>query len=129
MNELKDRIKEVRKGLMPKASQENFAEMLGTTRNAIASYELGKVIPTDTFLQLLCMKFHVNETWLRTGEGEMFISSSPAPLDALARELGVTSEEKELLRVFLSFPPDERAQAIAFARQFAARLADNPKHL
>ncbi len=124
MSELKDRIKEVRKGLTPKASQEKFAEMLGTTRNALKSYELGKVIPTDTFLQLLCMKFHISETWMRTGEGEMFSKDSPAPFETLAQELGISPDEKELLEVFLSFPHEERIKAIAFARQFAARLRE-----
>jgi len=71
---MKDRLVAIRKhiGGNKKISQSSFAELLGTTRNAIASYELGKVVPNDTFIQLLCSKFDVNEQWLRTGEGEMF---------------------------------------------------------
>ena len=75
-----------------------------------------------TFIQLLCMKFHINENWMRTGEGEMFSKDSPAPFEALAQKLGISPDEKELLEVFLSFPNEERIKAIAFARQFAARL-------
>ena len=64
------RLKEIRKSIGD--TQTQFAEKLGTSRNAIASYELGKVIPNDTFIQLLCAKFNINEEWLRTGNGEMY---------------------------------------------------------
>jgi len=70
---MKDRLVAIRKhiGGNKKISQTIFAELLGTTRNAIASYESGKVIPNDTFIQLLCSKFDINEQWLRTGKGKM----------------------------------------------------------
>lgn len=64
-----DRIKEVRKnsGL----SQTDFAERLGTTRGVITNLEGGKTTPNDPFVKLICREFNVNESWLRTGEGEM----------------------------------------------------------
>lgn len=68
------RLKEVRKLIGD--TQTEFAEKLGTSRNAIASYELSKVIPNDTFIQLLCAKFNINENWLRTGEGDMTLPLS-----------------------------------------------------
>ena len=70
---MKDRLVAIRKhiGGNKKISQTIFAELLGTTRNAIASYESGKVVPNDTFIQLLCSKFDINEQWLRTGKGKM----------------------------------------------------------
>ena len=68
---LKDRLKTIRKSLTPKISQEKFGEMFGVSRNAIKTYELGTVIPSDTFIQLLCSKLNINEVWLRTGAGTM----------------------------------------------------------
>ncbi|MFJ8102836.1 helix-turn-helix transcriptional regulator [Lysinibacillus sp. NPDC096212] len=66
------RIKEVRKheGL----SQEDFANKLSVTRNVIASYELGRVEPTELFIKHLCREFDVNEEWLLNGEGEMILT-------------------------------------------------------
>lgn len=42
-------------------------------RNTVALYEVGKIPPSSAVLSLICREFHVNETWLCTGEGEMFL--------------------------------------------------------
>lgn len=69
-NELGDRIAEVRYSV--RLSQKDFAEKLGTTRNAISNYEIGRVEPKQLFLDHLCEVFNVNKEWLKTGEGDMF---------------------------------------------------------
>lgn len=68
---MKDRIKKVRKEL--DLTQQKFADRLGTARNNIAGYETGKRNPSDAVISLICREFNVNEEWLRTGEGEMFM--------------------------------------------------------
>lgn len=67
---MKDRLKELRKELG--LTQEKFAERLRMKRNSIANYEIGRNEPIDAVISLICKEFHVNEEWLRTGEGEMF---------------------------------------------------------
>ena len=84
---MKGRIKEVRKAL--KLSQDEFGRRLGVTRGAITNLELNKVEPKPLFIDLLCREFNVNEDWLRTGEGEMFV-----PLD---REQEIARMTLELL--------------------------------
>lgn len=69
---MKERIKELRKSLG--ITQQEFADKLGLKRNTIATYEIGKAVPSDRVISDLCNKYNVNEEWLRTGEGEMFIS-------------------------------------------------------
>lgn len=69
---MKDRIKELRKSLG--ITQQDFANKLGLKRNTIATYEIGKATPSDRVVSDLCNKYNVNEEWLRTGEGEMFVS-------------------------------------------------------
>ena len=71
---MNERIRELRKLL--KLTQQEFAEKIGITRNTLASYETGKSNPGDAAVSLICSKLGVNETWLRTGEGEMFLSKS-----------------------------------------------------
>ena len=67
---MKDRIKIVRKRAGLK--QAEFAKILGVKTNTITSYETGVRIPSDAVILSICRTFHVNEAWLRTGEGEMF---------------------------------------------------------
>ncbi len=67
---MKDRLKELRKELG--LTQEKFAERLRMKRNSIANYEIGRNEPIDAVIALICREFNVNETWLRTGEGEIF---------------------------------------------------------
>lgn len=67
---MNERLKELRKHLG--LTQEKFADRLSMKRNTIANYEIGRNEPIDAVIQLICKEFNVNETWLRTGEGEMF---------------------------------------------------------
>lgn len=69
------RLKELRKALH--LTQQDFAFRLGISRNNIATYEIGKSRPGDAVVALICREFNVNETWLRTGEGEMFAPVDP----------------------------------------------------
>lgn len=66
---MKDRIKAVRQ--RSGMTQTEFGSMIGASRSMIASYEGGAVIPADTVVELICMKFHVSRLWLTTGEGPM----------------------------------------------------------
>ena len=71
---LNERISKVRKesGL----TQEKFAEKIGLTQNFVWMIEKGHRVPSNRTISDICRTFHVNETWLRTGEGEMFASMS-----------------------------------------------------
>lgn len=68
---MKDRLKELRKSL--KLTQEEFAKRIGIKRNTVATYEIGRNEPIDGIIYSICREFNVNEEWLRTGCGEMFI--------------------------------------------------------
>lgn len=68
---MNERIKELRKVLG--LSQDEFGRRLGLTRGAITNIELNKTEPKPLLIDLICREFNVNDTWLRTGEGEMFV--------------------------------------------------------
>lgn len=57
-------------------SQEKFAQELNLSRNFINQIEAGKKNPSDRTILDICREYNVNEEWLRTGEGEMFIDLS-----------------------------------------------------
>lgn len=71
---LKDRIKKIRKEL--DLTQQKFADRIGVKQNTVAQYEMGRNIPIDTVIALICREFNVNEEWLRTGQGEPFIQKT-----------------------------------------------------
>lgn len=65
-----ERVKELRKQI--DLTQQAFADRLNLKRNTVGSYEVNVVEPSDRTISDICREFNVNETWLRTGEGEMF---------------------------------------------------------
>lgn len=54
-------------------SQEKFASELGLSRNFINQVENKKKNFSDRTISDICSKFGINEDWLRTGTGKMFI--------------------------------------------------------
>lgn len=71
---MQNRIKEIRKanGL----TQTDFGEKIGVKGNTITGYETGIRSPSDAIIVSICREFGVNESWLRTGEGEMLLPKS-----------------------------------------------------
>lgn len=68
---MKNRIRQLRKAL--NLNQTEFGERLGVKQGAIAGYETGARNPMDAVIISICREFNVNEEWLRTGNGEMFV--------------------------------------------------------
>lgn len=58
-------------------TQQQFANRIGVSRNTIATYETSVRVPIEAVLLSICREFGVNEEWLRTGEGEMYIDITP----------------------------------------------------
>lgn len=87
---MNERIKAIRKasGL----TQSEFAERIGASRDKMASYETGRVIPSDTVLKLISREFSVSFAWLKTGDGPM---EDPVVDDAV---------ETKLLNTYQSMP-------------------------
>ncbi len=69
---MKDRIKQVRKALH--LNQTEFGLLVGVKGNTIANYEIGLRTPSEAVLFSICREFNVNNQWLRTGEGDMFVT-------------------------------------------------------
>lgn len=66
-----ERIKALRHALG--LTQQEFADAIGVKRNTVATYEMGRSVPSDSAISLMCREFGVNEAWLREGSGnEMF---------------------------------------------------------
>lgn len=70
MSTINERFREIRneKGL----SQEDFARGMHRSRSEIKNIEYGKTEPKEEIIQSVCSAYNVNETWIRTGDGDMF---------------------------------------------------------
>lgn len=66
-----ERVKELRKSL--NYTLDKFGGKLGVQKSAISKIEKGDNNLTDQMLKAICREFDINEEWLRTGEGEMYI--------------------------------------------------------
>lgn len=54
-----------------KLTKTKFAEPLNLSSQFVSSICSGAKQPSDRTIADICREFNVNETWLRTGEGEM----------------------------------------------------------
>lgn len=100
------RIKKVRREL--ELTQTEFASRLGLTQNTVTRYETGDRNPSTAVLSLIVKAYGVNEEWLRTGEGEMFIAAPSGVLNALAQEYGLRQKDYVLIEKLVKMSQAER---------------------
>lgn len=67
------RITLIRKSL--NISQKEFGATIGLKPSSMNDIEHGKCAVTERVIIAICARFNVNEQWLRTGEGEMFVDN------------------------------------------------------
>lgn len=58
---------------MKTLTQKEFDKQVGVSRDVIGNVEYGRVEVNEIIIKLVILKFNINEDWLRTGQGEMFI--------------------------------------------------------
>ena len=50
-----------------------FGQRINLSQSMVSRLALGTTSPSDRTIADICREFNVSETWLRTGEGEMFV--------------------------------------------------------
>ena len=103
---MNERLKKLRKKL--DITQQEFADRIGIKRNSFANYETGRNKPIDAIIKSICREFNVNEEWLRTGIGEMFVEEDFFSLDDYAKSNNLTDIEKKLILGFMKLDPKVR---------------------
>lgn len=59
-------------------SERELSELLGYTKSSFSQIVNGKVPLSDKFVKKLCsLDKNINEVWITTGVGEMFLQNSP----------------------------------------------------
>lgn len=132
---MNSRIKAIRQAVKingKSPSQEAFGLRLGVSRDVIANMERANnpVMPSGQLIKLICIEFDVSETWLRTGEGEMFNPKTPdeelaAFMGSVLREDIRTSVRKRLIDVMRRIPPEMWKGIADILEQQAAEYRQN----
>lgn len=97
---------------------ENFAKPLGVRKTAISKLENGERSLTDQMAKSICREYGVNEKWLRTGEGEMFVEAG----DSLKIRIDELIPEEDddfrlrLLRMILAMDNEDMAKLEKYAK-------------
>jgi transcriptional regulator with XRE-family HTH domain len=125
MNTINERLKSVRISLG--LTQVKFCEKILLSQGRLTNVESGKGTVTERTIYLVCSAYNVNEEWLRTGKGEMFVSPPAGQVDALLANLSMPEICAKLLYAFDSLAPDQQAAVLAYARRFIASVyQDDP---
>lgn len=117
---MNERIKKLRKALG--LTQQEFSKRLNIGRGTLANYEVGRNEPIDAVISLICHEFNVDETWLRTGEGEMFQKPSDSIVKQLAAEFGLNDFLQSVVSEFLKLNADQRKIVREFVYNIASEM-------
>jgi len=101
-----DRIKAVRDSLG--ITQAAFADKIGSARNTIANYEIGRREPMESTIKSICREFNVNYDWIKTGKGEMFEDIPNGIIEELANDYDLDELDKQVITEYLKLTPEER---------------------
>lgn len=107
---MNERFALVRKAL--NLTTRKFGEKINITGGAVTNMEKGKRNITDRVISDVCREFHVNEEWLRNGEGLMFKEDDTFSLDDYLNEQNCTEKEKlivtSFIKAYMKFPVELR---------------------
>lgn len=110
-NSVHDRLKEIRAN--KRLNQSDFAKSLGIGQSTLAMLEVGKRDILDRHIKTICSIYEVNEDWLRTGRGEMYVQSDVFSLDEKARQHNLSELEIDIMKGYMELPPESRNDLIS----------------
>ena len=120
-----NRIKELREILS--LTQEEFGKKIGSARNTIANYENGNRNPSNAVVNSICREFNVNEEWLRSGEGEMFVQVPEEDQYSKAAASLLKEDDvfaMEAIKLYHSLSSEQRAAVKNFILQLAKNIKE-----
>ena len=92
-------------------TQREFGERISIKQNSVAQIEMGRNTSDQTVFSI-CREFNVNETWLRTGDGDMFVKQSKEDeLNQVFTAIAVSDDEliKRIIRAYWKLDGKEKA--------------------
>ncbi len=123
MNKSGERVKAIRKD--QHLSQTEFGRRIGLSISEIKNIEYGLTTIKELTIPILCREFNVNENWLRTGEGEMYVPQTKR--QQLASFLGEVMYDDTLKSRIISAISDLPEEYWEMIADIATRIAEECK--
>ena len=82
-------------------------------------------MPRDSVIASICRLYNVNETWLRTGEGEMFLDLGPdAQLEKIFDQIQLSGDDtiRAIIRTYWKLPDNAKAAVRQFILDATAQI-------
>lgn len=123
-----DRVRQLRKELG--LNQSDFGKKIGMKQTSVSTMEAQGATVSDQAIKAICNTFSVNETWLRTGQGEMFNTAKvDDAFSRLADQYELDYIGQEILRTYLQLDNTGRAAISRFAMMLTANIQKREQQL
>lgn len=119
---MNERIKKIRKSL--KMTQEEFANVLGLSRNFISQVESGTKKPSTRTKNDICREFNVSEKWLKTGYGDMYIIPIEEETLLISELIEKDNPVYDLVKSIIKIYKDLDTKSQKVLEKFCVDLAD-----
>ena len=106
------RLKEARKALS--LTQITFSAPLGIRQSHISGIEKGEREPSETLIILMEYHYGINQEWLRSGKGEMFLRKS-------GHETDLSPEHQHLMNAYDAAEDSIKKAALLILEDSAAK--------
>ncbi len=116
---MNERIKELRKTL--NLTMDKFGARVGVSKSAISNIENGNRNVTDQMFKFITSEFNVNEDWLKTGNGKMFVETKEDYIADLSKRYNLDELDIKIVESYLALDDDSR-QVI---KDYIHNLADS----
>ncbi|WP_297968270.1 helix-turn-helix domain-containing protein [uncultured Anaerovibrio sp.] len=116
-----ERIRYFRKEIQG-LTQEEFSKRINIGRANVASIEKNRIAVTDRVISDICNAFSLSESWLRTGEGEMYEETETTLFSAFAKQYDLSEAEQRAARYLLNLSSEERQQILHHIVQLAEAI-------
>ena len=122
MTSIGNRVRMIRKSDKVNMTLEKFGERIGLKKNSLSQIENGVNALTDQMKLAICREFGVNQEWLETGVGEMFVQASFPELNELKRKYSLDQDAMLMIEKFIVLDPDQRKAVIDYVKSAAVSM-------
>lgn len=105
---MNERLKELRGEL--NFNQKEFSSRINISQPALAMMEKGSRVLRDIHISRISSEFNVNEDWLRTGKGEMFVENDSTIITELATEYRLDDIDKKIIEHYVNLDDHARQE-------------------
>ncbi len=120
---INERVRILRKKLG--LNQTEFGHRIAVAQGYLTNIENGRRDVTEKVIKLICLQFRVNEEWLRTGKGEMFVKNDNTLVAQLAKQYNLDDFGCRFIETYSRLPEAQRDVIKKFAYSvIAGRNAD-----